>query len=215
MFDQDFIKVMMALYQYYFFTPKIMNNIILSLFRNKYDADAAIDILLEKGISSKDMSIIIKKEKWSYYRDSIEKHGILEGTIAAGSFIGGMAGLLAGVGAITLPGIGAILVGGPLIALLGLSGGIAAAATTISGGITGAIAGGLLGSFIQLGMTEDDAKAYESGINDGLILLAIRTSGFQDELVKDILAEHFGTEIKTIAVVNTNGKNHAPHLVTH
>ena len=65
--------------------------------------------------------------------------------------VGGLAGLLIGIGAIAIPGIGVLLLSEPLSRMLGLTG---AAAATVSGAGTGAIAGGVLGLLMGLDITE-------------------------------------------------------------
>ncbi|MNP52962.1 hypothetical protein D3C76_1473910 [compost metagenome] len=71
-----------------------------------------------------------------------------------------MAGLLAGIGVLAIPGIGPILAAGPIVA-------------TLTGLAVGAGAGGLVGGLVGLGIPEDEAVEYESYVSDGKILVLV------------------------------------------
>lgn len=169
------------------------NSIVLSIFHDRDDSDAAVDELKDIGIDTNDISIVFKGNK---VHPTIQESA--GGGATTGGIIGGIAGLLVGIGAITIPGIGAVLVGGPLITAWGLTGAGAVAATTITGGVTGALAGGLVGALVGLGLSEEEARNYESHIKNKNILIAVNTDQSQENNIKLVLAKHNGTEIKTL-----------------
>lgn len=106
------------------------------------------------------------------------------GGAAAGAVLGGIAGLVA---SFIIPGLGAFFIGGPLSTTLGLSG---AAASTASGAATGLLAGGILGALTSaFGMTNEEAKVYESRINEGGILVAVPSRMGEEEEVKAIMLQ--------------------------
>ncbi len=74
--------------------------------------------------------------------------------------MGGALGLLAGVGALAIPGLGPFIAAGPLMAAL-------------SGAAAGAAVAGVAGALIGLGIPEIEAKKYEGKIRGGNILLAV------------------------------------------
>lgn len=78
--------------------------------------------------------------------------------------MGGVTGLLAGIGALAIPGIGPILAAGPIVA-------------TLTGVAVGAGAGGLVGGLIGLGIPEDEAKEYEGYVESGKILVLVEDNG--------------------------------------
>ena len=86
-----------------------------------------------------------------------------EGTttgVATGGAIGGTLGLLAGIGALAIPGVGPFIAAGLIMAALaGL-------------GVGGAV-GGLIGALVGLGIPEYEAKRYEGRIKEGGILLSV------------------------------------------
>ena len=80
--------------------------------------------------------------------------------VVGGGVVGGVIGLLAGVGALAIPGLGPIIAGGAL-------------ASTLAGAGIGAVAGGLIGALIGMGIPEEDARYYETGLREGGILVTV------------------------------------------
>ncbi|MGG5822647.1 hypothetical protein [Falsiroseomonas sp. HW251] len=80
-----------------------------------------------------------------------------------GTVLGGGAGLLAGLGALAIPGIGPIVAAGWLVA-------------TLTGAGVGAAAGGLLGGLAGAGFGEEDAATYSEGIRRGGHLVVVRVA---------------------------------------
>jgi len=171
---------------------------ILGIFTDRGHAEEALADLNKMGYPAKDISVVV--------RDGVVSEGSGGGSnIAAGAVsgattggvLGGLAGLLVGIGAIALPGVGALFIGGPLAAALGLTG---AAAATVSGAATGVLAGGLVGVLVGLGVPEEDAKTYESRIREGAVLLA---APIRDDIDHDAVRETFEThgadKIRTVS----------------
>lgn len=94
---------------------------------------------------------------------------------AAGGIIGGTLGLLAGIGALAIPGLGPFIAAGPLMA-------------TLSGLGAGGTLGGIIGALIGSGIPEYEAKRYENVLKEGGVLLSVRVvSDEEAERVKKIL----------------------------
>lgn len=149
---------------------------IIGIFQDRFDAESAIDELEEMGFSPHDVSVVVKDGVAVTETSGTKGGSAAEGAVsgaATGGVLGGLAGLLIGIGALAIPGVGAFLVGGPIAAILGLTG---AAATTLSGAATGALAGGLVGGLIGLGIPEEAAQVYEQKIREGAVLLAVPTN---------------------------------------
>ncbi|MEP6917070.1 MAG: DUF3341 domain-containing protein, partial [Acidobacteriota bacterium] len=73
---------------------------------------------------------------------------------------GGTLGLLAGIGALAIPGVGPFIAAGPIMgALAGL-------------GVGGAV-GGLVGALVGMGIPEYEAKRYEGRVKNGGVLLSV------------------------------------------
>lgn len=167
---------------------------VIGLFTERSYADQAITELRKIGYDVKDMSIMMREEPQKVGERKIGSKGGSTATgaltgAAAGGIFGGITGLLLGVGLITLPGLGAVFIGGPLAALLGATG---AAATTISGATTGIFAGGIMGALIGLGIPEDVAQIYEKRLTEGAVFLAVpvRTGKGPDEIERVFEKNH-------------------------
>jgi hypothetical protein len=161
-----------------------------------------IHSLINRGVNPKEISILslhgsvtAEKELLNASDDESGPHfeththaseGATTG-IAAGGLLGGAFGLLAGLGVLAIPGIGPLIVAGPLLA--GLSG-------LGAGGTLGGILGALIGS----GIPESTVHHYESHIREGKILLTLRLG--EEDLAykaKDVLIEN-GAENVSISI---------------
>ncbi|MBA3815711.1 MAG: hypothetical protein H0X29_04165 [Parachlamydiaceae bacterium] len=85
----------------------------------------------------------------------------------AGGLLGGSLGLLAGIGALAIPGVGPFIAAGPIMAAL-------------SGSALGGSLGLLLGALIGAGIPEYEAKKYESGLKHGNILISVHTNSDEE-----------------------------------
>jgi gas vesicle protein len=80
--------------------------------------------------------------------------------MVSGGVVGGVVGAAA---AILIPGFGPAIAGGILAATLG-------------GAALGAAAGGIIGSLVGLGVTEKDARFYQSELEAGRTIITVTTS---------------------------------------
>jgi uncharacterized membrane protein len=168
-----------------------MAEVTLGLFSNSNQADKAIKDLKEAGFDAKEISVVMKDQGGGAVRkDAADDVG---GGMVRGGVAGGLAGLIYGIAAVTIPGLGGILFVGPLAAALGLTG---VGATTATGAVLGSAAGGLLGMLSRLGIRGGEAKTYESRIREGGILLAVPTRG--DIEAERILREAGADNIKKV-----------------
>jgi hypothetical protein len=105
----------------------------------------------------------------------------------AGGVIGGALGLLAGLGALAIPGLGPFVAAGPIMAAL-------------SGAAVGAAVGGLSGALIGLGVPEFEAKRYETRLKEGGILISVHTvDKDQVAIAKRIFTESGATDVASAA----------------
>jgi len=94
-----------------------------------------------------------------------------------GALIGGGAGVLAGLGLVTLPDIGAVLAGGPLVATLATAG-------------VGVTAGGLAGALIGLGVPRQAAASYAEEIRRDGALVILDVADEQRERATLLIERH-------------------------
>lgn len=172
---------------------------VIGVFEYRPDAEAALTQLEDNGYRAQDISVIMRDsvvnaETTDNTNTGADVAGGALSGATTGAVIGGLAGLLT---AFAIPGLGALLIGGPIAAALGLTG---AAATTISGAATGAVAGGILGGLMGLGLPREQAAMYEERIKAGAILLAIPARENMEAEVEGILADNNATDVTAVAV---------------
>jgi hypothetical protein len=119
-------------------------------------AETAVSRLEAAGVQPDDISIV------SYSPGQIEDDATTGGEI--GGIAGGGAGLLAGLAALPIPGVGAALAAGWLIG------------TTAVGATAGVAAGSLIGALTGAGMSEDEAHYFAETIRRGGAVVSVRTT---------------------------------------
>ena len=144
---------------------------VVGLFHNQADAEKAIQRLKQAGFSENQIGVAIKDRERQ--QDLIEGTGTQAAEGAAtgaigGGVLGGVIGLLAGVGALAIPGVGPIIAGGTL-------------ASTLAGAGIGAAAGGLLGALVGMGVPEEDAAHFDEGFRAGGTLVTVNAAGRTEE----------------------------------
>lgn len=101
-----------------------------------------------------------------------------------GTVLGGGAGLLAGIGALAIPGVGPIVAAGWLVAAL-------------TGAGVGAAAGGLLGSLTGAGVSEADAHVHAEGVRRGGTLVTVRADETRAGRVSAVLDGRAAVDLAT------------------
>jgi uncharacterized membrane protein len=145
---------------------------VVGLFENYMDADRAVSELNARGFSRNEVSVAARD---SAVRDRIagttgQERAVAESAGAGaigGATIGGLGGLLVGLGALAIPGIGPVVAAGTLATVLG---------TTAAGAGIGAAAGGIIGALVGMGIPEEDATFYAEGVKRGGVLVTVQTS---------------------------------------
>jgi hypothetical protein len=156
----------------------IMKQLAIGVFEDRAQAEDAISRLhADMNVPTDDISYIYRNADGDVHEvdaaavtDDAGAHAVGSG-LGRGAVIGGTIGALAGLAAVAgvIPVIGPLLAAGPIAAALGFTG---AAATTVASAATGAIAGGLVGALVKLGVNKDQAEHYAGRIADGDILVA-------------------------------------------
>ena len=161
---------------------------VFGIYRTVGQAEAAVDHLIQAGFTNDSISVLLPDDKSS--RDFAHEKATKapEGTttgVTTGGVIGGTLGLLAGIGALAIPGVGPFIAAGPIMgALAGL-------------GVGGAV-GGIIGALVGMGIPEYEAKRYEGRIKEGGVLLSAHcdTSG-QVTRAKDVLKKTGAEDISS------------------
>lgn len=152
-----------------------MKHYVIGIFKNSKHAGMAVSELKEKGYTD-DISVVAKEwEGTEVTSHTVKDTDAGVGGAITGAVVGGLAGLLIGVTTLAIPGIGAVLIAGPLAALLGA---------------TGALTGGLIGALAQIGISEDKARLYEDAVRRGEVLVAVAADHEYEDDVRNIFNKH-------------------------
>jgi uncharacterized protein (TIGR02271 family) len=160
------------------FEPTNEGGTVVGLFQNQVDAERAINRLKQAGFSENQIGVAMRDR--GRQQELVEDTGTQAAEGAAtgavsGGVLGGVIGLLAGVGALAIPGVGPIIAGGAL-------------ASTLAGAGIGAAAGGLLGALVGMGVPEEDARHFDEGFRAGGTLVTV-TAGSRAEEARQFLRE--------------------------
>lgn len=183
-----------------------MAKMVIGVFSESEEAENAISELEKKDYNPKDISIIMKEREGGKKLAKKSGADVTSKTVSdatTGGVIGALAGMLVAAGVV--PGIGALFIGGPLVAALGLGG---AAATTVSGAATGVLAGGVIGVLRGLGIATKDAAAYENSIKEGGILIAVPAFHGAESEVLDILDKYGADKIRSVDTGESEFEHH-------
>lgn len=138
------------------------NTAVFGLYKTRASAESAVDDLITAGFPSGDISVLLpdihSSKELAHEKNTKAPEGTTTG-VAAGGAVGGTLGLLAGIGALAIPGVGPFIAAGPIMAALA---GV---------GVGGAV-GGVIGALVGMGIPEYEAKRYEGRIKEGGILLS-------------------------------------------
>jgi hypothetical protein len=137
--------------------------VVVGLFQRDEDVTRAIRGLREAGFPESGIGLAARnREQQDQLTEETGTKAAQSGAAGAvgGGVLGGVIGLLAGVGAIAIPGVGPIIAGGVL-------------ASTLAGAGVGAVAGGIGGALVGMGVHEGEARHFEQGFNAGGILLTV------------------------------------------
>ncbi|MDP2322308.1 MAG: DUF3341 domain-containing protein [Acidobacteriota bacterium] len=157
---------------------------VFGIFATVAQADRAVDALVNARFTNNDISVLMpdtqSSKDFAHEKNTKAPEGTTTG-VATGGTIGGALGLLAGIGALAIPGVGPFIAAGPIMgALAGL-------------GVGGAV-GGIIGALVGMGIPEYEAQRYEGRVKDGGVLMSVHCDT-SDEITraKEIL-ERMGAE---------------------
>ena len=161
---------------------------VFGIYKSSTLAERAVDRLSAAGYSHNDISVLLpdtqSSKEFAHEKNTKAPEGTATGA-TTGGVVGGTLGLLAGIGALAIPGLGPFIAAGPIMAsLAGL-------------GVGGAV-GGLIGALVGIGIPEYEAKRYEGRVKDGGVLLSVHCDT-SDEIsrAKDLLKQTGAEDISS------------------
>ena len=139
------------------------NTAVFGVYRDRTHVEQGVDALLNSGFRSEDISVLLPEnigtKEFAHEKNTKAPEGTATGA-GTGAVVGGTLGLLAGIGALAIPGLGPFIAAGPIMgALAGIG--------------TGGVVGGIIGALIGMGIPEYEAKRYEGMIKQGKVLLSV------------------------------------------
>src|SRR5947208_10504093 len=115
------------------------NKAVFGLYSTRRQVENAVDELKAQGFRNTDISVLLPENSgtkdFAHEKGTKAPEGVATGA-TSGAVLGGTLGWLVGIGALAIPGLGAFIAAGPVVAALAGAG---------AGGTLGGIAGGLIG----------------------------------------------------------------------
>lgn len=151
---------------------------VVGTYDNIQTAYAIANDLIATGYSRNDISVIANdpNEEYAPYvkANTVDATDDVAAGAGIGAAIGGLGGLLVGLGALAIPGVGPVIAAGPLLAAL-------------TGAGVGAVAGGIVGALVDLGIPDEDAHIYSEGLRRGHVLVVAQVPDASVNAVTSIM----------------------------
>lgn len=145
------------------------NKAVLGIYKTRTEVETAVNALNADGFAASDISVLMPENAGSHDFAHTKATKAPEGAATGagtGAVVGGTLGLLAGIGALAIPGFGPFIAAGPIMAALA------------GAGVGGAV-GGVSGALVGFGIPEYEAKRYEGFVKNGGILLSVHTENHE------------------------------------
>jgi hypothetical protein len=144
---------------------------VIGVFDNDTQATAAEQALEKAGFSRDDISVVAEPADARPPEVNVGQRMIAGAT--KGALLGGLAAAM-----VAVPGVGLLLAAGPVAFILG--------------------AGGLVGSFVGLGLAREQAQRYEDMVQGGAEVVIVRAAtDRRAEVATHILSQHGAHDILT------------------
>ena len=161
---------------------------VFGIVKSRSQAEQIVESLQDAGFPVSEISVLLPANEGKHDIGHVKATKAPEGATTGattGGVAGGVLGLLAGIGALAIPGVGPLIAAGPIMAAL-------------SGAAIGAGTGGVVGALVGLGIPEIEAKRYEDKLKSGNYLIAVDASDSDEkdrakEIFKNAGAEDIST----------------------
>jgi len=162
------------------------NTAVFGIYATPATAEFGVNHLLSLGFTNSAISVLLPDDEstraFAHEKNTKAPEGTATG-VATGGIIGGTLGLLAGMGALIIPGVGPLIAAGPIMAAL-------------AGVGAGGAVGGVVGALVGMGIPEYEAKRFEGAVKDGGTLLSVHCdTGEQVTIAKQALRDSGARDI--------------------
>ena len=157
---------------------------LFGIVRTHAQAEQIVEGLQNAGFPAAEISVLLPDNQGKHDIGHVKATKAPEGATtgaATGGLTGGVLGLLAGIGALAIPGVGPFIAAGPIMAAL-------------SGAAIGATTGGVVGGLIGMGIPEIESKRYEDKLKSGNYLIAVHTHDGDEKDRAEAIFEQAGAE---------------------
>jgi hypothetical protein len=153
---------------------------VVAVYADHAQAEHAVRLLHEAGFALGDLSIVGRD-----FQETDQPYGFVcrrdyaEAGAETGALFGWLFGLFLGAAFLVLPGLGPVVVAGPVAAAV-LAG--------LEGGLAGTALGALAGALVGWGVPKDRAIHYETQVKGGKFLVILRSAPVIVTSAKNLLA---------------------------
>jgi hypothetical protein len=158
---------------------------IVGMYDHFENARQVVQELVNSGIDRARISLIAGDREGRYATDlkrDVDDGDTIAGGAATGAVVGGLGGLLLGLGALAIPGIGPVIAAGPIV-------------STLVGAGVGAAVGGLVGALVAAGVPEEQAGYYAEGVRRGSTLVTAEVAEERVDEVVRIMERHHPIDV--------------------
>jgi hypothetical protein len=158
---------------------------VIAVYDSIDEAERAVEKLIEEGIPAENISIVGQG-----LQSEVKLHGfVTTGDVAKqgaglGAVFGGLLGLLFGTAFFFIPGVGPLVVLGPLV-------------DTLLGAAEGAVAGGLFGALFGAIAEREHIPKYEQYVRAGKYLVVAQGDPSLAERAHELLAGTAASDVET------------------
>ena len=175
------------------------NTAVFGIYEIRSQAEQAVDTFISDGFRTEDISVLLPEntgtKDFAHEKNTKAPEGATTGA-TTGAVVGGTLGLLAGIGALAIPGLGPFIAAGPIMGAL-------------AGAGSGGVVGGILGALVGMGIPEYEAKRYEGLVKEGHILVSVHCDN--SDWVKRAKQVMERTGAHDIASAGEAGADYAEH----
>ena len=175
---------------------------VFCIAKSRSQAEQIIERLQSSGFPNSEISVLMPdtdgKHDIGHVKATKAPEGATTGA-AAGGLTGGVIGLLAGIGALAIPGVGPLIAAGPIVAAL-------------TGAGVGGTAGGIVGGLVGLGIPEIEAKRYDQKLRAGNYVIAVHARDDDEEDRAEQIFEDADAEDITTSSMSSTPKEEAARI---
>jgi hypothetical protein len=146
------------------------------------------------GVAQQDISTVAQDSNGEYAKFLRAEANTDSGShVGASVAVGSIGGLVLGLAALSIPGLGPVIAAGPL-------------AAAFAGAAIGAATGSLVGALNGSGVPEFEAKAYDQGIREGSTLVIVSATDDLVNHVIEVMRQHYAVWIDQYQHKATHGE---------